>query len=229
MKNCLRPLVLAVAACLATGATGAADAGALAGASPEATAQQAPAVVARYRLSLTPPGGVAAPAPVDWYFHRSAHALHLIKGDIEEIWTRDGAGRVSFERVFHADRRRVFYTPGELRTLGIAADWGALATLMARPEPTPAAASASGGGEVVWDDHLQLPARVVRTLRSGTLVMALEAAHPVAPAGWPAASSGVGDYDRLDGADLGDMEYDAFARKAEAMDVRAGWRMAHEH
>ncbi|WP_309624744.1 hypothetical protein [Methylibium sp.] len=37
------------------------------------------------------------------------------------------------------------------------------------------------------------------------------------------------DYLRIDAADFGDMEYDPIVRKAEAMDVKAGWRVAHRH
>ena len=37
------------------------------------------------------------------------------------------------------------------------------------------------------------------------------------------------DYLRIDAADFGDMEYDPVVRKAEAIDIRAGWRSAHAH
>lgn len=126
-------------------------------------------------------------APSDWYFSRGEQRLRVVKGDIEEIWQRESRGQVSFERIFHADKRRVFYTPGELRTLGIEIDW----------------------------EH---------------------AVEAVALAGLRERAEGQGDqppkaddYERLDAADLGDMDYDAFARKAEAYDVRLGWRQPHEH
>ena len=183
-----------------------------------ASAGTLPNVAAHYRLSMqTQAPGAAASAPVDWFFYRSAQELRLIKGDIEEVWMRDSAGQVSFERIFHADQRRVFYTAGELRTLGIVVDWDALASLVARDD------------EDAWDAERQLPRRLARPSATGTLLMTLEAAHPVAPAGWPQSAARASDYQRLDAADLGDMEYDPFARKAEAMDVRAGWRMAHAH
>ncbi|GAP34226.1 hypothetical protein ISF6_4005 [Piscinibacter sakaiensis] len=37
------------------------------------------------------------------------------------------------------------------------------------------------------------------------------------------------DYLRLDAADFGDMDYDPVVRKAEALDIRLGWRTAHHH
>lgn len=143
---------------------------------------QAPAAVA---AAVTPSQAHAAPA--DWYFSRGEQRLRVVKGDIEEIWQRESRGQVSFERIFHADQRRVFYTPGELRTLGIEADWAGAVESIER----------SGLRERAEGEGAQPP----------------KADH----------------YERLDAADLGDMDYDAFARKAEAYDVKLGWRQPHEH
>ena len=55
--------------------------------------------------------GMLAPtaaAPAGWYFNRDEAQLRVVKGDIEEIWRRESRGQVSFERIFHADQRRVF-------------------------------------------------------------------------------------------------------------------------
>ncbi len=45
--------------------------------------------------------------------------------------------------------------------------------------------------------------------------------------GWLVGAAGAQGYARIDAADFGDMEYDPVVRKAEALDVRAGWRQAH--
>ena len=48
------------------------------------------------------------------------------------------------------------------------------------------------------------------------------------PSSGPALPDPAG-YQRIDAADLGDMDQDPFARKAEAYDVKLGWRQAREH
>ncbi len=162
---------------------------------------------AHYRLSLAPTalGQAVAPAQ-DWYISRQRNELRLLKGEMEEVWRRDPAGRISFERIFHADRKVVSYSDGELRTLGLAPDWDALAAL------------ADGAAQGQHPGPLG-----VLTL---DLVEQAQAWHT----SWPQRDrAAIGDYERLDAADLGDMAYDAFAHKAEALDLRAGWRSAHAH
>jgi hypothetical protein len=162
---------------------------------------------AHYRLTLAPvASGMSMGDAHDWYVSAEPRELRLLKGDLEEVWRRDGAGRISFERVFHADRKVVSYSDGELRTLGLAPDWDALAAL--------AQGQAQG----------QHPGPL------GVLRLDLVAQTQTWPSQWPVRNAdAIADYEHLDAADLGDMEYDAFARKAEAMDLRAGWRSAHAH
>jgi hypothetical protein len=168
-----------------------------------------PMQAAHYRLSWVPSAGATpeAAAPTqDWYVSRLAGELRLRKGDMEEVWQRDAAGRISFLRIFHADRKVVSYSDGELRTLGLAPDWDALASL------------ADGAAQGRHPGPL------------GVLSLDLVEQRSAWPASWPALDEDrIGNYERLDAADLGDMEYDAFARKAEALDLRAGWRSAHAH
>jgi hypothetical protein len=132
------------------------------------------------------PAAASRAAPAGWYFSRGEAQLRVVKGDIEEIWRRESRGQVSFERIFHSDKRRVFYAPGELRTLGLDVNW-------------------DGAVELIEHSGLR------------------ERAEP------GSARADVANYERFDAADLGDMDYDAFARKAEAYDVKLGWRQPHEH
>jgi hypothetical protein len=125
-------------------------------------------------------------APAGWYYARGDGQLRVVKGEIEEIWRRESRGQVSFERIFHGDKRRVHYTAGELRTMGLEVDWDRAVELI---------------------EHAGLREQ------------------PPGAAGLPDATN----YERLDAADLGDMDHDAFARKAEAYDVKLGWRQTHEH
>lgn len=182
-----------------------------------------PDVAAHFRLQLEPAeGGMPAPAPKDWYFQRSASELRIAKGDIEEVWRRDARGQISFERIFHADQRRVFYTPGELRTLGIEAEWERLGQMVDRPAPGEPA-------QLQWDDQRQLPLLLSRGLAAGKLTLRLVDTWGVAPAGWAARRSASEGYLLVDAADLGDMPNDSFAGKAEAYDLRVGWRAPHAH
>lgn len=135
------------------------------------------------------PAAAKGTPPADWYFSRGEQQLRVVKGEIEEIWRRESRGQVSFERVFHADKRRVFYTAGELRTMGLDIDW----------------------------DH------AVESIAHSGLRERTEG-----EAGLPRLPD-ASNYDRLDAADIGDMDHDAFARKAEAYDVKLGWREAHAH
>lgn len=191
----------------------------------------------------------------EWRFERRADVVAVRKGDIEDHWHRDARGSVSLVRLFHRDRRAVDYSAGELRTLGIAADWGALQRLVPPdglrleqvfrgaddgPPAAPGAAATAfaedcrmrfGGArgleswQVDWLPATQLPSSVVRltaTDRYEIALVSVESAGGEAPA-VPA------DMERLDAADFGDMPNDPFVRRAEARDVRAGWRPSHGH
>jgi len=182
-----------------------------------------------------------------WHFHRDATQVALLKGAIDEVWHRDPRGQVSFERVFHDDRRAVDYSAGELATLGVSTDWAALSSLvdpqllrglrvMSRRGTGPAERLVFAGrvaGEqywIEWRPSLQLPQRMIRTERGGRRTeLVLERQVTLAPVGWPVPGARSGDYLRLDAADFGDMEYEAVVRKSEALDIRLGWRVAHKH
>ncbi len=211
-----------------------------------------PPVVARYEVSviaapnITNTGATPA-APVLWHFFRSAQQVAVLKGSIDEVWRRDPQGRLSFERVFHAEKRVVDYSTGELATLGIRAPWQALASFV-DPEvlATLKLVSRTGAGvdeqvhlagvvgnetlRVDWMPAWQLPARLLRTGPQGAMTDIRLMAHAATPpSDWPLPGSRSSGYLRLDAADFGDMAYEAVVRKSEALDVRLGWRTAHQH
>jgi hypothetical protein len=184
------------------------------------------------------------PQPQPWFFSRNAHQVALLKGGIDEVWHRDAQGRLSFERVFHAERRVVDYSSGELAALGVQADWAALATLVdARELAALKQVSSSGTGatrtlrlqgqhhgthlRVDWMPALQLPALIERRDKLGFTRIQLMAYATVAPKNWPQPGAQSTDYLRFDAADVGDMGHEAVLRKSEAMDLRAGWRLPH--
>ena len=202
-------------------------------------------VAARYRVTITRRDASKRLRSVVevWTFQRAEQRITLIRGDIEEHWMRDERGTVRFERVFHADQRVVDYTAGELATLGIDVSWDALATFVDSREL--ATLKLAGGGpratqrysgkagsrsiDVEWSAQAGLPVRLTRASADGRAHFELLESHASAPASWPIPGVRSVDYLHVDSADFGDMDYDAFVRKAEAFDVRLGWRKAHAH
>jgi hypothetical protein len=246
-KRCMRQLVLGVGLAWATAFAGQAQA------APETPAAPQP-VPALLRLGapaadLTAKFSVTASQSAGqhpWYFFRSAQRIAMLKGDIDEVWHRDAHGRVSFERVFHTDRQAVDYSTGELATLGVQADWAALAGLVdVRELAALKLVSRSGSGArqtlrlqgqlhgdrilVDWLPALQLPARIDRQNKAGRTRLTLLQHASTAPASWPQPGQRSADYLRFDAADFGDMDHQPVVRKSEAMDIRAGWRVPHKH
>jgi hypothetical protein len=191
-------------------------------------------VVARFEVRITPPpASRKATRNQVWTFYRDARRVALLKGDIEEIWQRDDAGRIRFERVFHADRQIVDYSPGELATLNVMPDWAALSCFVDLRDLVAAPGSQGAARErlqIDWSSTLNLPTRFERRARDGTTTrIRLTASSSTTPAGWPAPGARSGDYRHLDAADFGDMDYEPVVRKSETLDVRAGWRAPHLH
>jgi hypothetical protein len=202
-------------------------------------------VAARYAVTVSVK--TAAAQHQVWYFYRQPQHIALQKGAIDEVWHRDEQGQMSFERVFHDEQRAVDYSAGELTTLGVQAQWSALATFV---DPRSLAglrvvsrtgagatervrlAGAVGGDtlRVEWLPALQLPARLTRTDRAGTMTDMRLVQHAArAPADWPVPGERSAAYLRLDAADFGDMGYETVVRLSEALDVRLGWRQPHQH
>ena len=209
------------------------------------TASLAP-LAARYRVTISRRDAsskkLRSVSEETWYFQRGPQRITLVRGDIEEYWMRDERGTVRFERVFHSDQRVVDYTAGELATLGIDVSWDALATFIDARELAmlkPAGATgtvqrlssktASRSVDVEWSARAGLPARLTRISATGRVQFELMESHASAPISWPLLGLRSADYLHVDSADFGDMEYDAFVRKAEAFDVVAGWRKPHAH
>lgn len=180
-------------------------------------------LAARYRVVVIA-GSNASGSVVrqqEWVFCRQADTVAIHKGGTEEIWQRDVRGRISLQRVLHAQRTVVDYSAGELATLGVAVDWSELSRF----------GSTRGAAGVDWDDSLNLPARLTQVIDSRTLVrFDLLESRAGAPADWDLPGHRSAGYARIDAADFGDMAYDPAVKAAESLDVRAGWRQAaHRH
>ena len=207
-------------------------------------------VAARYAVTVVPPPSAKThdkPKTHTWYFYRDAQRIALLKGNVDEIWYRDGQQRISFERVFHEDERVVDYSTGELQTLRVIVHWAELSSFVHPDELRQLKLNSKHGAgnatllhlsgvvgqerlAVDWLPALQLPKRITRQDKSGFKVRMelVESAEP-APHAWPPPGAKSADYLHLDAADFGDMGYDPVVRKSEALDVRLGWRAAHAH
>lgn len=204
-------------------------------------ATEPPPLAARFSVSTTP-----SASSQTWYFFRDAQRIAVLKGDVDEVWHRDTQGRIRFERVFHPERQAVDYSPGELAALRVEVDWVALGSFIDPQELAtlkPVSRNGQGpnsvqrlqgqhGGQTLrvdWLPALQLPALISRHTQAGHTRITLMHHSTTAPATWPQPGQRSAHYLRFDAADFGDMPYEPVVRKSEAIDIRAGWRAAHNH
>ena len=212
--------------------------------SPSASGQpaDAPPLAARFRVTWTARG---QPAQVQqWQLQRSATEISWIKGGgREDIWRLDPSG-IRLERVLRRDRHLIDYSAGELRTLGVQIDWQALGSLfdpadLARLRCLHCAKAGAWphyrgdlDGEQVdlrWDPVARLPVQLLRRSKAGQVLYQRLALSAAAPADWPRAGADSADFQRLDAADFGDMEYNPVVRQEQARDALAGWRQPQPH
>ena len=180
----------------------------------------------------------------DWYLIRQRNQVEIIRGDYAEVWQRDERGELTLSRVFHGDRKLIQYTPGELRTQGRQNDWSVLNTVIDPrllsalkqvgtaiflDRPALRYEGKLGGEqiELLWLAEEGLVARLVRSNRDASVALDLKNLLSSPDASWPHSSLARTDgYAHLDGADLGDMEYDPFVQRVLAGDSAHG---GHEH
>lgn len=157
-----------------------------------------------------------------WTLLRDAERVAMRKDGIDEVWLRDGAGRLSFERRLHRLQRVADYSAGELAALGVAVDWPTLSRL------ADAAEIARLGP--AWNATLQLPWRLQRRAgRERVLQLQLLGHAALQPEDWTALDADSAGYLHLDAADFGDLPHEAAVRLSEALDARSGWRAPHGH
>ena len=213
-----------------------------AGAAADAVTQDAelPALAARFQVTLSQPDRPLQQQT--WHLSRSDTLITWLKGPAtEELWRRDRSG-IRLARVLRSDRHVIEYSAGELRTLAVAVDWPTLGSLFPaadlallkprgplRPGQPQRWAGRIGGEQVdlLWDSIHQLPIRLARQGPKGRVLFQRVALHATAPRDWPRAGADTDDFQRLDAADFGDMDYNPVVRKARAEDERAGWRKPH--
>ncbi|MGB3942564.1 MAG: hypothetical protein WBK96_13840, partial [Candidatus Manganitrophaceae bacterium] len=180
----------------------------------------------------------------DWFFTRSEMWIETAGKDDTEIWERDERREISLKRIFHGDRKLIEYTSGELRAQRRIKAWSVLATILderilarleKRGETTvlkqPAVKYVGRLGdervEVVWLARQAIPAKLVRKNGETSYTLELQELRETPDASWPTVKREIDAYEWLDGADLGDREYDPFVRKVLSLD--AGRPAGHTH
>lgn len=181
----------------------------------------------------------------DWYFVRQDRRVETARAGYAEVWRRDERGELTWQRMFHDDRKRIEYTPGQLRTENRLPAWDTLNTVIdakrladfkpvghapafKRPATQYRGTLGDERIEVVWLNREAIPARIVRKTKEGTYTLTLQTLRSTPDPAWPQAKPAqTDDYQIIDGADLGDMEYDPFVARllgSNAHDAHGGHR-----
>lgn len=187
-------------------------------------------LAARFDLQLSRAGGRQQ---TDWYLWREADSIETANTAVaqNDIWYRQKGSDYTYRRVFHADRRVVDYSAGEIRTRQAEPDWSKLASVISPQllKELKRGASATRFGQkavryqgkaagqqfdVWWLEQAQIPASLQISGAGQRMVLVLKELHAAAPASWPRASDErIADYGQIDAADFGDMESDPFVAR----------------
>lgn len=180
-----------------------------------------------------------------WHLTRHGQQVEFARGGYVELWERDERGEISWQRIFHDQRKLISYTPGELRTEHRVQSWDVLNTIIdasalknlkrveqARFQNRVATRYRGIIGEekveVLWLEAERLPAEITRRGKHGAYRLSLRELRAAPASGWPQADlARAADYEYIDGSDLGDREYEPFVQQVVAMDEAHGGGHAH--
>ena len=158
----------------------------------------------------------------------------FVERGYSELWLRDARGELEHVRSYPRAGKSVHYTSGDLRTISLSPDWGALSSLLGSGElaslkPTGAEQKLhqrrarvlrgqlrAQPARLSWLDDVALPAELVLGQGKSKVVISLLSVEDCTPA---LCSSTLASLRSLEFADLGDMEYDPFVRSFLAQDA----------
>jgi hypothetical protein len=198
------------------------------------SAQQSPVDVAcRFETTI---GKTGAPGSSrrDWYLWRSANEVEVrqVGASQSELWTQENKGLLFYSMIFHAARRTIDFTPGDLAALRKQFAWTKLTSVIDTSQLGSQLAltgekrrvlgfdalryrgrTEDGVVDLWWISKLGLPASLV--VRNGHRMIRTEL-KAVRPNGGSAFGRvDVSNYEHIDFSDLGDKESDDFVRKIE--------------
>lgn len=181
----------------------------------------------------------------DWFFSRSETRIETAQEDYTEIWGKDERQEITLKRVFHGDRKVIEYTPGQLRAERRLKEWTRLAqmldgrllerlrqkgktTILNQPALRYVGRVGEERIEIIWLPLQAIPAKLIRIQGEDIYTLELKELYQTPESSWPTADpKQIDAYEWIDGADLGDREYDPFVRKVLGMD--AGRPGGHVH
>jgi hypothetical protein len=200
-------------------------------------------LAARYQESR---GDGHTPArPFEWFLTREANSVEIARPGYIELWARDARGVLSWQRIFHDDQKVIEYAPGDLRAMNRDLPWETLNTVvdfrklraslqevgkisfLDRPAIRYAGKIGNEEVDLIWLEAEQVPGRLLRRGLHTDYSLRLEELRTEQADDWPKSDlARAQSYEYIDGADLGDREYDPFVKKVQAMD---GHSHGHAH
>jgi hypothetical protein len=196
-----------------------------------APAGDLPAIACRFETSEGAPRARSKKAVREWYLWRQPASVETREAadDTSELWQRAPDGQISFQRIFHRDKRVIEYTTGDLRALNRYPDWSRLASVV-DPAFLERALVRKGTVEVLgrraerytgrvgavqfevwWLAREQVPALLRQVSPTREVVVRLKSLRPLAIS--PSTGGRTAGYTVTDYSDIGDKENDAFLRK----------------
>jgi hypothetical protein len=207
--------------------------------------QQSPqAVSARFESSVINLGHRPQRNTWEWSMLRDASRVETRDGNgaTGELWQRHPQGMFSYHRLFHAEKRSIDYSDGDLRSLHRFPEWEVLSTVVdmkelrkvlkktGEQEVLGRGASRYQGQvngvdiEVLWLEQERLPALVRQSYSDRVVTLQLKAVWPATEAPW--SPTVLRDYDRMDYADIGDNEAD---KLVQGILHEGGSHQGHQH
>lgn len=187
-----------------------------------------PDLIATYKSEVVARGH--KPQITVWTLERRSDRVEIreLQHDTGEIWRRDQHGNISFERVFHKQRRIVDYTASDLRSLESYPSWqrvseiadaqlfgntlkhAGLTRALGKKAERYKGRSGEVDIEIVWLTNERLPYKFKQQSRNQRIELTLTRLAPLSDF-WESDSTSA--YTRLDYADLGDGPSDPFFKQ----------------
>ena len=198
--------------------------------------QQPAEVACRYEMKVIPHGKSKEQLNNSWFFWRKPGMIQTqnADGDHGEIWERTANGSIQYRKLYHADKTAIEYMPADMPANNMNFDWVKLSSMLNQQEldalkPVKKthvlghSAELRKGKtdvqtlEVLWLPDENLPARIIRKDKTGSVELRLVEIAPLSAARRkPVDVEEIANYRHIDAADFGDMENDPFVKKVMA-------------
>jgi hypothetical protein len=193
---------------------------------------QSTEVACHYVTKVIPHGKIKTSSN-DWFFWRNPNMIQTLDsdGDHGELWQKTANGSIQYRKLYHADKTAVEYMPADMPTNNMNFDWLKLSSMLNQQELDALKAvkktKVLGHNaelrkgkindqsiEVIWLLDENLPARILRKDKTGSVELKLVEITPLSSSHKkPIAIEDIANYRQIDAVDFGDMENDPFVKK----------------